>query len=98
MGDTVWDIQAAAKLGLKVVAVVTGGICRHELEEAGAIAVYDDVAHLLAELDRLPHRPPASGADHDVDHVEVLTRGHERRVDPGRGQARTTDGITCSSR
>jgi HAD superfamily hydrolase (TIGR01509 family) len=54
VGDTVWDIQAAAKLGLKVVAVVSGGICRQELEEAGAIAVYDDVAQLLHDLDRSP--------------------------------------------
>jgi HAD superfamily hydrolase (TIGR01509 family) len=54
VGDTVWDIKAAAKVGLKVVAVITGGIARAELEEAGAIAVYDDVAHLLAELDDSP--------------------------------------------
>jgi HAD superfamily hydrolase (TIGR01509 family) len=54
VGDTVWDIKAAAKLGLKVVGVVTGGISRQELEEAGAIAIYDDVAHLLAELDDSP--------------------------------------------
>ena len=54
VGDTVWDIEAAAKLGLKVVGVVTGGIGRLELEEAGAIAVYDDVAQLLVQLDRSP--------------------------------------------
>jgi HAD superfamily hydrolase (TIGR01509 family) len=54
VGDTVWDIEAAAKLGLRVVGVVTGGIGRQELEEAGAIAVYDDVAQLLDQLDRSP--------------------------------------------
>ena len=57
VGDTVWDIQAAAKLDLKAVAVITGGICRQALEEAGAVAVYDDVAHLLAELDDSPIAP-----------------------------------------
>jgi HAD superfamily hydrolase (TIGR01509 family) len=54
VGDTVWDIQAADKLGLKVVGVVTGGIGRCDLEEAGAVAVYDDVAQLLEQLDRSP--------------------------------------------
>jgi len=54
VGDTVWDVKAAEKLGLKVVAVLTGGISRCHLEEAGAIAVYDDVAQILRELDRTP--------------------------------------------
>ena len=54
VGDTVWDIEAAAKVGLRVVGVVTGGIGRRDLEAAGAVAVYDNVAHLLDELDRSP--------------------------------------------
>jgi HAD superfamily hydrolase (TIGR01509 family) len=54
VGDTVWDVKAAEKLGLKVVAVLTGGISRCHLEEAGAIAVYDDVAQILRDLDRTP--------------------------------------------
>ena len=54
VGDTVWDVKAAAKCGLKVVAVLTGGISRAELEEAGAVSVYEDVAELLRELDNSP--------------------------------------------
>lgn len=54
VGDTVWDVKAAAKCGLRVVAVLTGGIGRGDLEDAGAIAVYEDVAHLLRELDDSP--------------------------------------------
>jgi HAD superfamily hydrolase (TIGR01509 family) len=54
VGDSVWDVKAAEPLGLQVVAVLTGGISRCHLEEAGAIAVYDDVAHILRELDRTP--------------------------------------------
>ena len=54
VGDTVWDIEAAKKCDLAVVGVLTGGISRQELEEAGAIAVYEDVAHLLRELDDSP--------------------------------------------
>jgi len=54
VGDTVWDIEAAKKCDLQMVAVLTGGISRQELEEAGAIAVYEDVAQLLRELDDSP--------------------------------------------
>jgi HAD superfamily hydrolase (TIGR01509 family) len=54
VGDTVWDIKAAKRAGLPCVAVTSGGISRAELEAAGAVAVYDDVATLLDELDRSP--------------------------------------------
>ncbi len=54
VGDTVWDVRAAEPLGLKVVAVLTGGINRCHLEAAGALAVYEDVAHILRDLDRTP--------------------------------------------
>jgi HAD superfamily hydrolase (TIGR01549 family) len=54
VGDTVWDIEAAKKCDLAVVGILTGGISRQELEEAGAIAVYEDVAQLLRELDDSP--------------------------------------------
>lgn len=54
VGDTVWDVEAARRCQLRLVGVGTGGITRRELEDAGAIAVYDDVAQLLAELDGSP--------------------------------------------
>ncbi len=54
IGDTAWDVEAAAKLGLGVVGVLTGGTTREQLEEAGAIAVYEDVAELLDHLDDSP--------------------------------------------
>ena len=54
VGDTRWDVEAAAKCGVKVVAVLTGGTTRDDLEHAGAIAVYDDVAQLLEQLDDSP--------------------------------------------
>ncbi len=54
VGDTVWDVEAAARCDLSVVGVLTGGISRQELEEAGAIAVYGDVAELLRDLDDSP--------------------------------------------
>jgi HAD superfamily hydrolase (TIGR01509 family) len=54
VGDTVWDVEAAAKLSLQCVAVLTGGATRHELQEAGAVEVYTDVAELLDRLDDSP--------------------------------------------
>jgi HAD superfamily hydrolase (TIGR01509 family) len=54
IGDTRWDVEAAAKLDLGVICVLTGGSTRQQLEQAGAIAVYADVAELLAELDSSP--------------------------------------------
>ena len=54
VGDTRWDVEAAAKCGVKVVAVTTGGTTQHDLEEAGAIAVYEDAGDLLARLDDSP--------------------------------------------
>jgi HAD superfamily hydrolase (TIGR01509 family) len=54
VGDTVWDIEAASKLDLPVVCVLTGGQTRHQLEERGAAAVYEDVAELLERLDESP--------------------------------------------
>jgi HAD superfamily hydrolase (TIGR01509 family) len=54
VGDTVWDVKAASRAGLRCVAVTSGGISRAELEDAGAVAVYDDVAALLDGLDDSP--------------------------------------------
>ncbi|HZB97048.1 MAG TPA: HAD family hydrolase [Candidatus Sulfotelmatobacter sp.] len=54
VGDTVWDVKAAAAAGLECVGVLTGGIGRAELQDAGAVAVYKDCAHLLEELDASP--------------------------------------------
>ena len=54
VGDTKWDVEAAAKLGINVVAVLTGGTTRSDLLDAGAIAVYEDAADLLEHLDDSP--------------------------------------------
>jgi phosphoglycolate phosphatase-like HAD superfamily hydrolase len=54
VGDTVWDAQAAEAAGLPCVGLLCGGIGRDELTGAGAVAVYDDPAALLAGLDGSP--------------------------------------------
>src|SRR3954454_17861236 len=47
VGDTVWDVEAAKRAGVPCVCVLSGGIGAAELREAGAVAIYDDVAALL---------------------------------------------------
>lgn len=51
LGDTVWDAQAAARAGLPMVGLLTGGFGRAELVDGGARHVYDDVGELLVDLD-----------------------------------------------
>lgn len=51
VGDTVWDVQAAARAGIRCVAVTSGGISEAELRDAGAVEVYAGPADLLERLD-----------------------------------------------
>jgi HAD superfamily hydrolase (TIGR01549 family) len=54
LGDAVWDVEAAARAGVPCVAVRSGGTGAEELKAAGAVAVYDDVADLMAHLEESP--------------------------------------------
>src|SRR5215469_8273116 len=50
VGDTVWDVQACGKAGVPCIGLLTGGIGRAELLDAGAVEVYDGPAELLGAL------------------------------------------------
>lgn len=54
VGDTVWDMRAAARAGTTGVALLSGGVPGEELREAGAAAVYRDCAELLERMDGSP--------------------------------------------
>jgi phosphoglycolate phosphatase-like HAD superfamily hydrolase len=54
IGDTPWDISAAAKADVPTVAVLTGGFSEAELREAGAAAVFEDIAQLRSGLASTP--------------------------------------------
>ena len=48
VGDALWDVEAAREVGIRTVAVLSGGAFHEEdLAEAGAVAVYEDCAALL---------------------------------------------------
>lgn len=54
VGDTPYDVEAAAQCGVRAVAVRSGGFADDALTAAGAMAIYDDVAALLAGYDDSP--------------------------------------------
>ena len=51
IGDAVWDMESARNAGYPAIGLLTGGISRSELVEAGAAAAYDDPAALTSALD-----------------------------------------------
>jgi phosphoglycolate phosphatase-like HAD superfamily hydrolase len=59
LGDTPYDIEAAKRAGVRAVAFRTSGWTDEEL--AGAIAIYDDPADLLARFDESPFAVCAVG-------------------------------------
>jgi HAD superfamily hydrolase (TIGR01549 family) len=54
VGDTPYDVQAAAKAGLRTIGMLSGGWSEKDLREAGCIAVYRDPADLLANYQTSP--------------------------------------------
>ena len=50
VGDTVWDVQASGKAGVPCIGLLSGGIGRQELVDAGAAQVYAGPGELLAAL------------------------------------------------
>jgi HAD superfamily hydrolase (TIGR01509 family) len=51
IGDTVWDVEACNRAGLPTLAVLSGGVSRDELENAGAHAVFDNTRELYERID-----------------------------------------------
>jgi HAD superfamily hydrolase (TIGR01509 family) len=48
LGDALWDVKSAKDAGIRTVAVLSGGAFHtQDLEEAGAVAVYEDCAAVL---------------------------------------------------
>jgi HAD superfamily hydrolase (TIGR01509 family) len=51
LGDTVWDVQAGRRAGVQTAAVLSGGIAREALEQAGAAAIYAGPLDVRAHLE-----------------------------------------------
>jgi HAD superfamily hydrolase (TIGR01509 family) len=54
VGDTPWDVKAAARAGVETIAVLTGGFAEAELTEAGACAVFESIEELRRRLGETP--------------------------------------------
>jgi HAD superfamily hydrolase (TIGR01549 family) len=58
IGDSTWDVKAAANAGIPTLGVLTGGFSEEELREAGAVDVVESIGELrsrrslVAELAR----------------------------------------------
>jgi HAD superfamily hydrolase (TIGR01549 family) len=56
VGDSIWDMLAAARCKALGVGVLSGGYGLRELQDAGAIRVYEDPADLLRHIDEIGGR------------------------------------------
>jgi HAD superfamily hydrolase (TIGR01509 family) len=54
IGDTPWDVKAAARAGLRTIGFLSGGFAEQELRQAGAAFIYGGAADLLARYDSSP--------------------------------------------
>jgi HAD superfamily hydrolase (TIGR01549 family) len=54
VGDTPWDVKAAARAGVETIAVLTGGFAEAELTEAGACAVFESIEELRRRMGETP--------------------------------------------
>jgi HAD superfamily hydrolase (TIGR01509 family) len=54
VGDTVWDVEAAGRAGIKTITVLTGGFSEAELKDAGAGWVFESIEALRAGLAQTP--------------------------------------------
>ena len=50
VGDTIWDVRAAARAGVACIGLESGGIDRRLLLDEGAVAVYENPQDLLDHL------------------------------------------------
>ncbi|MBB2991659.1 HAD superfamily hydrolase (TIGR01509 family) [Mycolicibacterium iranicum] len=51
VGDAIWDCEAANRAGVPSIGLLSGGVSRSELREAGASDVFENARDLLTKLD-----------------------------------------------
>jgi HAD superfamily hydrolase (TIGR01509 family) len=54
VGDTPYDAEAAAKVGIRTIGLLCGGFAEEDLLKAGCMAIYRNPADLLEQLDSSP--------------------------------------------
>jgi phosphoglycolate phosphatase-like HAD superfamily hydrolase len=61
VGDTPYDIEAASKAGIRAIGVESGPFSADKLKDAGAVAVFADVADLFGRFNQSPLAAHANG-------------------------------------
>ena len=61
VGDSIWDIRAAARAGVECIGVESGGVDRLRLQDEGAVAVYRNPRDLADQFDDSPIGRLAAG-------------------------------------
>lgn len=51
VGDTIWDVRAANRAGIRCIGFLSGGVGEAALRDEGAVEVWKDPADLLAHLE-----------------------------------------------
>lgn len=74
VGDTPYDAEAAAKIGLRTVGLLCGGFRKAQLRAAGCVAIYRAPADLLARFDQSPLAPGPGGATRRPAHASPSIR------------------------
>jgi HAD superfamily hydrolase (TIGR01549 family) len=54
VGDSTFDCEAATRVDVPTVALLTGGFSEQELRKAGAVAVFESLGDLCERLDQTP--------------------------------------------
>ena len=62
VGDSIWDMLAAARCRALGVGLLSGGYGLEELQNSGALRVYEDPADLHRHIDEVASRMRAQGA------------------------------------
>jgi HAD superfamily hydrolase (TIGR01509 family) len=57
VGDSPYDAEAARKISLSTIGLLSGGFSPEQLQSAGCIAIYEDPADLLAHYAESPLKP-----------------------------------------
>jgi HAD superfamily hydrolase (TIGR01509 family) len=51
VGDAIWDAEACSRAKVTCIGVLSGGVSRGELQDAGAVEVFDNAEELLGHLE-----------------------------------------------
>ncbi len=54
VGDAIWDAEACERAHVTSIGVLSGGVSRGELENAGAVMVFENADDLVKHIDETP--------------------------------------------